>query len=59
MVKKSESAPAVANTKDDEELKKSIDMERILVEDSLHILLGHDSGLNDVEYMLKLVGVNG
>ena len=59
LVKKSEGAPAVANTKDDEELKKSIDIEQVLVEDSINILLGYDTGLSDVEYMLNLVDVHG
>tara|TARA_R110002020_G_scaffold146184_4_gene320700 strand:- start:3158 stop:4693 length:1536 start_codon:yes stop_codon:yes gene_type:complete len=59
LVKKSEAAPVVSDTKDDEELEKSLDLERVLVEDSLNIILGHDTGLTDVEYMLKLVDVNG
>ena len=51
--------PVVPDTKDDAELEKSLDTERIVVEDSLKILLGHESGLNDVDYMLNLVDVNG
>ena len=59
VLKVKSSKPIVADTKDDEELKKSLDVERVLVEDSLQILLGYDSGLSDVNYMLKLVDVNG
>jgi len=51
--------PVVADTKDDSELEKSIDVEQVLVEDSLNILLGHDLGLLDIDYMLELVDVNG
>ena len=59
LVKKSEGAPPVANTKDNDELKKSIDLEQVLVEDSINILLEYDTGLSDVEYMLNLVEVHG
>ena len=60
LVKKTKrSAPVVADTKDDSELEKSVDMEQVLVEDSLNILLGHESGLTDIDYMLQLVDVNG
>jgi len=59
LVKKVKNKPVVADTKDDSELEKSIDMERVLVEDSLNILLEHELGLTDIDYMLELVDVNG
>jgi len=60
LVKKTKrSTPVVADTKDDSELEKSVDMERVLVDDSLNILLGHELGLTDIDYMLELVDVNG
>jgi hypothetical protein len=58
LVKKVKSiAPTSPNN--DEKLEKSIDLERILVDDSMHILLNYDSGVSDIDYMLKLVDVNG
>jgi hypothetical protein len=58
IVKKVKStSPTSANN--DNKLKKSIDLEQILVEDSIDILLNHDSGVKDIDYMLKLVEVNG
>ena len=60
LVKKTKrSTPVVADTKDDSELEKSVDMERVLVDDSLNILLGYELGLTDIDYMLELVDVNG
>ena len=58
LVKKVEATPPTSPN-NDEKLEKSIDLERVLVEDSMHILLNYDSGVNDIEYMLKLVEVNG
>ena len=39
-------------------IKKSRDIE-YLIEESLDILSNHDSGINDLDYMLKLVNTNG
>ena len=58
LVKKVKATPPTSPN-NDEKLEKSIDLERILVEDSMHILLNYDSGVNDIDYMLKLVDVNG
>ena len=58
LVKKVKSIPPISSN-NDEKLEKSIDLERILVEDSMHILLNYDSGVSDIDYMLKLVDVNG
>ena len=40
-------------------LSKSEDIEKFLIDDSLSILLGHETGLSDLEYMLELVESNG
>ena len=57
IVKKVETTSPTSNN--DDEFEKSIDLEQILVEDSMNILLNYDSGVNDIDYMLKLVEVNG
>ena len=43
----------------DKTLEKSEDIEKFLINDSLSIFLGHETGLNDLEYMLELVEING
>ena len=59
LVKKVKSTPPVeAGADDKDDLKKSRDIE-YLIEESLDILSNHDSGINDLDYMLKLVNTNG
>jgi len=50
--------PKKAGKRDEDELKKSDDLE-YLIDDSLSMLVNYDVGLTDVEYMLKLVSVDG
>ena len=50
--------PVEAGVDDKDDLKKSRDIE-YLIDDSLDILVGHDIGLTDIDYMLKLVNIDG
>ena len=59
LVKKVKSTPPVeAGTDDKDDLKKSRDIE-YLIDESLDILVSQDIGLTDIDYMLKLVNING